>query len=166
MTKEIAIPDTTAIIEAQTQEDKKKLTPKQEKLLFAFIEEGSPTRFNKKQSLLAAGYAESTVWAHVFPGIREEFIERTKDILAVEGPKIATDLLDIIENPTQAGVREKLKAITTAMDRIGIVKEEKVDHHVTHSAVFVLPEKVEHEVIDVDFEEVSDGADEGTSSSR
>jgi len=150
--------DIHKLVSASQNDATTHLNEKQLALIKAYTDEDSPTKFQKKASMRVAGYSPSYNWTQVFPGIRDEVIERTKDLLAEAAPEAASKLIEYIRDPeTVAGGRDKLHAIQMLFDRAGVVKGEKIDVEVTHNAVFVLPPKKHQEAVDLDFEDISDG---------
>ena len=69
-------------------------------------------------------------------------------------PFPAFKLVEIMTgNKPIANVNTKLQAAQTLLDRVGVVKQEKLDiNHNVQGGIFILPEK---EIIDVEAEEVN-----------
>ena len=124
----------------------RKLTEKQEKFLENLVE----TKGNLKLSAELAGYSGNHY--QVLKSLREEVVDLASNVLAREAPAAAFKLVEIMQSDNavpQANV--KLQAAQTLLDRVGVVKKEKLDvnHNVT-GGVFILPQK---ETIDLSIEE-------------
>jgi hypothetical protein len=122
----------------------RELTVKQKAFLDALFGEaqGSLTK-----AALMAGYSESMAnnAYSIARGLREEIIERAQDILAANSIKasyVLTDTLD--EGATKPGVTARLTAAQQILDRVGIVKHDKVDINTdAQIGIFILPPKRE-----------------------
>jgi hypothetical protein len=66
-------------------------------------------------------------------------------------------MINIIDDPVAPGNREKLSAITSLMDRVGLIKAEKVVHDTgENNVIFIVPAKKPVE-FDGIYEEVENG---------
>ena len=125
----------------------RKLTDKQEK----FLEHLVDTKGNLKLSAELAGYRGNHY--QVLKSLKEEIIDLASNVLAREAPSAAFKLVEIMhsdEAVRQANV--KLQAAQTLLDRVGVIKKEKLDvnHNVT-GGIFILPKK---ETIDLSADDV------------
>ena len=132
----------------------RKLTDKQEK----FLEHLVDTKGNLKLSAELAGYQGNHY--QVIKSLKEEIIELASNVLAREAPSAALKLVEIMhsdEAVPQANV--KLQAAQTLLDRVGVIKKEKlvVNHNVT-GGIFILPKKetIDLSAEDVEYEDLSD----------
>ena len=132
----------------------RKLTDKQEK----FLEHLVDTKGNLKLSAELAGYQGNHY--QVIQSLKEEIIELASNVLAREAPSAAFKLVEIMhsdEAVPQANV--KLQAAQTLLDRVGVIKKEKLDvnHNVT-GGIFILPKKetIDLSAEDVEYEDLSD----------
>lgn len=130
----------------------RKLTDKQEK----FLEHLVDTKGNLKLSAELAGYQGNHY--QVIKSLKEEIIELASNVLAREAPSAAFKLVEIMhsdEAVPQANV--KLQAAQTLLDRVGVIKKEKLDvnHNVT-GGIFILPKKetINLSAEDVEYEEL------------
>ena len=130
----------------------RKLTDKQEK----FLEHLVDTKGNLKSSADLAGY-QGTHY-QLIQSLKEEIIELASNVLAREAPSAAFKLVEIMhsdEAVPQANV--KLQAAQTLLDRVGVIKKEKLDvnHNVT-GGIFILPKKetINLSAEDVEYEEL------------
>lgn len=125
----------------------RKLTDKQEK----FLEHLVDTKGNLKLSAELAGYRGNHY--QVLKSLKEEIIDLASNVLAREAPSAAFKLVEIMhsdEAVPQANV--KLQAAQTLLERVGVIKKEKLDvnHNVT-GGIFILPKK---ETIDLSADDV------------
>jgi len=128
------------------QTTKRKLTEKQEAFLDYLIE----TKGDPKKAAELAGYKSPHY--HIIKTLYREVLDITEQILAQSAPKAAFKLLEIMDsNRPIAQASNKLQAAQSVLDRVGVVKTERLD--VTHNmggGIFLLPEK---EVIEVNNSE-------------
>ena len=92
------------------------LTSKQEKFLAVLFEEarGIPARATE-----LAGYAAGTASTTIMNTLQEEIADLTKKFIATRGPQAAFSLLDVMQNPTDLGNKEKMVAAKDARERSG-----------------------------------------------
>lgn len=86
-----------------------------------------------------AGYHDTYPTSSVLKTLKDEIVEATKDYIARNGPKAAIAIVGVMDNPIELGVKEKMAAAKDILDRMGVVKTEKID--VGSSGVFILPAK-------------------------
>lgn len=115
----------------------KNLTDRQKMFLEILFMDGIDGDFVKAK--IAAGYSPDYATSSIVSGLKEEIIEATKDFLTRSGPKAAYAIVNAIDNPTKLGTRDKMKAAMDVLDRVGVVKTEKVE--VTTNGLFILPPK-------------------------
>jgi hypothetical protein len=127
----------------------RKLSEKQQSFLDNLIE----TRGNAKQAAELAGYKSPHY--HLLKSLKQEVLDITTEILAQSAPKAAFKLLEIMDsNRPIPQANNKLQAAQSVLDRVGVVKTERLD--ITHKAgggIFLLPEKRNNEIIDIQKEE-------------
>ena len=86
-----------------------------------------------------AGYSPTYPTSSVMKTLQDEIVEATKSYLARNGPKAAMGVVSVMDNPIELGVKEKLSAAKDILDRIGVVKTEKMD--ITSNGLFIMPAK-------------------------
>jgi len=120
--------------------DKHKLPPteKQEAFLQALTNEAQG---DIRAAMRIAGYSDSTKTSEVVNPLREEIIERTQTMLAVNAPKAASGLLGVLNDPSAMGARNAVSAASQILDRVGVVKKEQVEVEGKGNAMFILPPK-------------------------
>ena len=113
------------------------LTGKQEKFLAVLFEEarGIPARATE-----LAGYAAGTASTTIMNTLQEEIADLTKKFIATRGPQAAYSMVNVMENPTDLGNKEKMAAARDLLDRAGFVKTDKVEV-TAESPLFILPPK-------------------------
>ena len=84
-----------------------------------------------------AGYHDTYPTSSVLKTLKDEIVEATKDYIARNGPKAAIAIVGVMDNPIELGVKEKMAAAKDILDRMGVVKTEKID--VGANGIFVLP---------------------------
>ena len=113
------------------------LTEKQQKFLDVLFEEAQG---NPVKALKIAGYANGISSTSILNSLQNEVAELTKKFLATRGPQAAWSMMEILNNPTDLGNKEKMAAAKDLLDRAGFVKTEKVEVK-AESPLFILPPK-------------------------
>ena len=119
---------------------KRKLTEKQEKFLDVLFEEASGSFVEAKRM---AGYSDNQHTAQIVEALKEEILERTNMYLASNAPRAAMAMVGAIVDPTELGIKEKMTAAKEVMDRVGIIKSEKVQIESTGGVMILPPKKSE-----------------------
>jgi phage terminase small subunit len=118
----------------------RQLTEKQQKFLDVLFEEA---RGNVVQAKKLAGYSESQHTAQIVGALKDEILERTNMYLAQNGPRAAMAMVGALHDPTELGIKEKMQAAKEVMDRIGIIKSEKVQIESTGGVMLLPPKRTE-----------------------
>ena len=136
----------------ETNKTTKTLTAKQQKFLDCLIEHNG----NAKLAAKEAGYSGNHY--QVVKSLKKEIIDLAKDILANRAPQAALKMVDIMNTDMPIPqVANKLQAAQTILDRVGVVKKERVEvDHKTNGGVFILPAKKEVNVIEGEYTEQDD----------
>jgi len=128
------------------QQKKKQLSEKQETFLTALVE--SNGNFNQAAEL--AGYSRGSVtWLR--DSLAEEIVERTRAVLAGNSLKAANKMVELVDTPViERGDDLKLRAAEAILNRVGLGKQETMNHNVqaVHGVVLLPPKK--EVVIDAD----------------
>ena len=122
------------------------LTEKQQKFLDCLIS----TNGDPKQAATLAGYSGSNHY-QVISSLKEEIIDLATNVLANSAPEAAFKLVEIMKTDKLIPqLSSKLQAAQTILDRVGVVKKERLDVSHTYSGgIFILPAKdTEKEVIE------------------
>lgn len=117
----------------------RKLTEKQQKFLEVLFNEARGD-YNKAKHL--AGYSPTIPSSSIVASLEDEIFEATKKFILQGGTKAAFHLYEVMENPMQAGNKERMAAAKDFLDRAGFGKTEKVEVK-SESPLFVLPPKDE-----------------------
>lgn len=116
----------------------KRYTEKQEAFLEALMGEA---RGNLRKAMDIAGYAKTTKINEVIVGLKEEVIERASLMLALNAPKAAFGIVDVLDDPSAMGARNSIAAAREILDRSGLVKKEQVEVTNNGGGMFILPPK-------------------------
>ena len=116
----------------------KTLTPKQEDFLVALLGEA---RGNIRAAMDMAGYSKSTKTTEVVGPFTEEITERASMILAMNAPKAAFGIVDVLDDLSALGTRNAISAAREVLDRTGLVKKEQVEVSGNAGGIFILPPK-------------------------
>ena len=128
-----------SFLQTQNNTNNRNLTEQQQKFLDALSGEAQG---DIKAALQVAGYKDTSYYA-VVKSLRQEIIDTANTILAHSAPKAAKKLVDVLESDEPIPqVNAKLQAAQTLLDRVGVIKKEKLDinHNVT-GGIFILPQK-------------------------
>jgi len=123
---------------AQKKKDRE-LTEQQSQFLSLLFENGG----NVRQAALDAGYSSGSV-AWLKQSLAEEIVERTKSLLATNALKAATRLVNTIDNPVpERGDELRFRAAESLLNRVGVAKQETLNHNVqaVHGVVLLPPKK-------------------------
>lgn len=115
----------------------RQLTEKQQKFLDVLFEDARGSLHEAKK---LAGYAPDQSTNLLVNSLREEILERTNTYLAQNAPRAAMAMVGALIDPTELGIKEKMQAAKEVMDRVGIIKSEKIQVE-TSGGVMILPPK-------------------------
>ena len=121
-------------------EEEKKFTEKQMAFLDALMGEA---KGNIRRAMDIAGYAKTTKSGEVVSNLREEVIKRASLMLALNAPKAAFGIVDVLDDPSSMGARNSISAAREILDRAGLVKKEQVEVASTGGGMFILPPKAD-----------------------
>lgn len=115
----------------------KDYTDKQQKFLEVLFTEANG---DLRTAATIAGYSPNTRLGDVTAAIADEIVEKTKQYLALNAPKAAVEVVNILKDPTALGNKDKLAAARDLLDRIGLKATEKVEVS-AKNPLFILPAK-------------------------
>tara|TARA_E500000318_G_scaffold99850_2_gene102156 strand:- start:312 stop:680 length:369 start_codon:yes stop_codon:yes gene_type:complete len=118
----------------------RKLTEKQQKFLDVLFDEAQGNVVAAKK---LAGYAESNSTADIINSLKDEILEKTNLYLARNAPLAAVAMTGALIDPTQLGIKEKMQAAKEVMDRVGIIKSEKLQVESTGGVMLLPPKHVD-----------------------
>lgn len=119
----------------------KVLTEKQ--ALFLELLMTPEVRGNIRKAMNEAGYAETTSISAVVGPLQKEINEKASMMLAMNAPKAAWGMVDVLDNPEAMGARNSIAAASQILDRTGLIKKEQIEVNNTGGAMFILPPKSE-----------------------
>lgn len=118
---------------------KAELSEKQEKFLEVLFENGG----NMKAAAREAGYAEgSAKWLR--DKLSEEIVERSRNMLAGHAVKAVNRLVQTIDDDgSEPRAEVRLRAAEALLNRVGLGKQETINHNVqaVHGVVLLPPKK-------------------------
>ena len=122
-------------------EDTKVLTDKQ--ALFLELLMTPEIRGNIRKAMNEAGYSEGTRISTVVEPLQKEINGKANMMLAMNAPKAAWGMVDVLDNPEAMGARNAIAASAQILDRTGLIKKEQIEVSNTGGAMFILPPKSE-----------------------
>jgi len=118
------------------------LTDRQKKFLDVLFEEANGDAVTAKK---LAGYSDNTPTVDIISAIKDEVLERTNLYLARNAPRAAMSIVSGMVDPTELGLRDKLSAAKDLLDRVGLVKTEKLQVEATNGLMILPPKEKEAE---------------------
>jgi hypothetical protein len=115
----------------------RQLTDKQQKFLAVLFDEASGDMVLAKKM---AGYSDATTTTEIVKGLKEEILEATQMYMARNAPKAAMAMTGALYDPTELGIRDKMGAAKELLDRVGLVKTEKMQVEAS-GGVMLMPAK-------------------------
>lgn len=116
------------------------LTEQQEKFLYNIFQ--PEYQNNYKQAAIDAGYSPNTQVYNIIAGLRKEILAKVDQYLALNAPRSAKRVLDVLDNPEMKGAKVALEAAAMVLDRVGISKKDRMEIDIkTPSGVFLIPKK-------------------------
>ena len=116
----------------------KTYTEKQTAFLEALLGEA---RGDIRTAMTISGYAKTTKAAEVVSSLKEEITERASMMLAMNAPKAAFGIADVLNDPSSLGARNAISAAREVFDWSGLVKKEQIEVTDNSVGIFVLPPK-------------------------
>lgn len=118
----------------------RQLTEQQQKFIEALFGEANG---NPAQAKKLAGYAVGFNTKDIVASLKDEILEATRLHLALHAPAAAMGIIGAINDPTELGIKEKMIAAKDLLDRIGIVKTEKVQVEAGGGIMLLPPKKAD-----------------------
>ena len=119
----------------------RELNEKQQKFLDVLFDEAGGDMVAAKK---LAGYSAGTPTTSIVKGLKEEILEATQMYMARNAPKAALAMTGALYDPTELGIRDKMAAAKELLDRVGLVKTEKMEVK-TSGGVMLMPPKANTE---------------------
>ena len=117
---------------------KRELTERQQKFLDVLFEEANGDVVKAK---LLAGYSEHSATTSIIATMKDEIMEATHLFMCRNAPKAAVAMVSGVDDPTQLGIRDKLAASKELLDRVGLIKTEKVQVEASGGVMLLPPKK-------------------------
>jgi|TARA_R100001460_G_scaffold69225_1_gene109809 hypothetical protein len=115
----------------------RQLTERQQKFLDVLFDGAGG---DVAQAKVLAGYSETSSTTDIIKSLKEEIMEATQLYMGRNAPKAAVAMVSGVDDPTQLGIRDKLSASKELLDRVGLIKTEKVQVEAS-GGVMILPPK-------------------------
>jgi len=94
------------------------------------------------KAIRMAGYGDNVSSRDVVPYLQDELIAIAEHILAYNAPKAAFGMAGVLDDPTALGAKNSVAAAKEVLDRVGIVKKEKLEvSSEDGNGIFILPAK-------------------------
>ena len=113
------------------------LTEKESAFLDALFSSDSNGDYRTAMNL--AGYSKNEYPSRLIKRLKDDIIERAEYVLAANAPKAVLSMTGILDDHSALGNRERLATSKEILDRVGLVRTEKVEHRGTPPAVVLLP---------------------------
>ena len=120
----------------------RELTVKQRVFLDVLFEQANGDMVQAKK---IAGYADSSSTSEIIKGLKEEILEATQMYMARNAPKAAMAMTHALYDPTELGIRDKMSAAKELLDRVGLVKTEKMQVEASGGVMLMPPKAVVEE---------------------
>jgi hypothetical protein len=117
----------------------RELTVKQRVFLDVLFEQANGDMVQAKK---IAGYADSSSTSEIIKGLKEEILEATQMYMARNAPKAAMAMTGALYDPTELGIRDKMSAAKELLDRVGLVKTEKMQVEASGGVMLMPPKAV------------------------
>ena len=115
----------------------RELTEKQRLFLDVLFDKAQGSIVQAKK---LAGYSDGTSSSEVVRSLKDEINEATREYLARVAPKAAFSMANVLDDPTELGIKEKIVAAKDLLDRTGHAKTEKMEV-ISSTGLFILPPK-------------------------
>lgn len=106
----------------------------------AFVDALFELKGNVAAAAVKAGYADTYGYALV-KLLREHIIEAAENTMALHAPKAVFTLVDGMSGELAIGANNQIESAKQILDRVGLVKKEKVELSGNVGGVFLFPEK-------------------------
>ena len=117
----------------------RQLTEKQQKFIAVLFDEAGGDMVTAKKM---AGYSDATTTTEIVKGLKEEILEATQMYMARNAPKAAMAMTGALYDPTELGIRDKMSAAKELLDRVGLVKTEKMQVEASGGVMLMPPKAV------------------------
>ena len=116
----------------------RELTDRQKKFLDVLFDQANG---DVVQAKVLAGYSENSSTTDIVNSLKKEIMEVTESFMARNAPKAAVAMVSGVDDPTHLGIRDKLAASKELLDRVGLIKTEKVQVEASGGVMLLPPKK-------------------------
>ena len=118
----------------------KTLTEKQQRFLDVLFDEAGGDVVRAKE---LAGYSPNNSTTEIIKAIKEEVVEATQLYMARNAPRAAMSIVSGMVQPTELGMKDKLTAAKDLIDRVGLVKTEKLQVEASNGLMILPPKDID-----------------------
>ena len=118
----------------------KTLTEKQQRFLDVLFDEAGGDVVRAKE---LAGYSPNNSTTEIIKTIKEEIVEATQLYMARNAPRAAMSIVSGMVEPTELGMKDKLTAAKDLLDRVGLVKTEKLQVEASNGLMILPPKDID-----------------------
>ena len=93
------------------------------------------------QAKLLAGYSEHSSTSSIVASMKDEIMDATQLYMSRNAPKAAVAMVSGVDDPTQLGLRDRLAASKELLDRVGLIKTEKLQVEASGGVMLLPPKK-------------------------
>ena len=90
---------------------------------------------------LCSGTTNHSSTSSIVATMKDEIMDATQLYMSRNAPKAAVAMVSGIDDPTQLGIRDRLSASKELLDRVGLVKTEKVQVEASGGVMLLPPKK-------------------------
>ena len=118
----------------------KTLTEKQQRFLDVLFDEAGGDVVRAKE---LAGYSPNNSTTEIIKAIKEEVVEATQLYMARNAPRAAMSIVSGMVEPTELGMKDKLTAAKDLLDRVRLVKTEKLQVEASNGLMILPPKDID-----------------------
>tara|TARA_R110001592_G_scaffold22764_4_gene90177 strand:- start:2585 stop:2956 length:372 start_codon:yes stop_codon:yes gene_type:complete len=118
--------------------EKKKLTERQQMFVDALMGEAAG---DIRSAMDIAGYSSNTTIKEAVEPVKDDIVEAAQLMMAMNAPKAAVGLTNVITDPSALGARNIVAAAKEILDRAGVSKRETLEVTGPEGGIFILPPK-------------------------
>ena len=116
------------------------LTERQQRFLDVLFDEAGGDVVRAKE---LAGYSPNNSTTEIIKAIKEEVVEATQLYMARNAPRAAMSIVSGMVQPTELGMKDKLTAAKDLLDRVGLVKTEKLQVEASNGLMILPPKDID-----------------------
>ncbi len=117
---------------------KRELTDRQKKFMEVLFDQANG---DVVQAKLLAGYSEHSSTSSIVASMKDEIMDATQLYMSRNAPKAAVAMVSGVDDPTQLGLRDRLAASKELLDRVGLIKTEKLQVEASGGVMLLPPKK-------------------------